>query len=150
MVTIKITWEWAVEALIIIIYPDLDFNDLVEWNCGVINHWLLISVIGFQTQTQDWFICVKFNCFNQSVLIGIFMQAVRKYSTIVLNWAIILNNANASPSQIVMVCGRVGHEFYLAEKVDLKTYYRVFVNEGHLESGSNLINFWPEILPKAF
>ena len=28
--------------------------------------------------------------------------------------------------------------------------YRVFVNEGQTESGSNLINFWPEILPKAF
>ena len=28
--------------------------------------------------------------------------------------------------------------------------YRVFGNEGHPESGSNLINFLPEILPKAF
>ena len=28
--------------------------------------------------------------------------------------------------------------------------YRVFGNEGHTESGSNLIIFWPEILPKAF
>ena len=28
--------------------------------------------------------------------------------------------------------------------------YRVFGNEGQTESGSNLINFLPKILPKAF
>ena len=34
--------------------------------------------------------------------------------------------------------------------VNSRPFYRVFRKEGHTESGSNLINFWPGILPKAF
>ena len=31
-----------------------------------------------------------------------------------------------------------------------QSLYRVFGKEGHTETSSNFINFWPEILPKAF
>ena len=40
--------------------------------------------------------------------------------------------------------------FWSLELLVLGAIYRVFVNEGQTESGSNLVIFWPEILPKAF
>ena len=40
--------------------------------------------------------------------------------------------------------------FYVKSKCHNEYTYRVFRNEGQTESGSNLINFWSEILPKVF
>ena len=40
--------------------------------------------------------------------------------------------------------------FFQKKSFVWKNTYRVFGNEGQTESGSNLINFLPKILPKAF
>ena len=66
-----------------------------------------------------------------------------------------LRDVSAAPCNVyATLCGVLPHKTLMGTPGGLRDprwgggYYRVFGKEEHTESGSNLINFWPEIFQK--